>query len=60
MVGGLMLSLVLSKVLPAKTPEVKIKEGRQRMPAFVPFEFVVVYGGSLPQGLEVLEESSFE
>ncbi|MCS7196901.1 MAG: S8/S53 family peptidase [Aquificaceae bacterium] len=59
-IGGLILSLIFSKAVPAKGQEGKMREGKERMPLFVPFEFVVVYRGSLPPGLEVLEEAVFE
>lgn len=59
LVGGLILSLIFSKALSAKPPEQKAKE-RELLPAFVPFEFIVVYRGLIPPGLDVLESVSFE
>ncbi|MEN3027902.1 MAG: S8/S53 family peptidase [Aquificaceae bacterium] len=59
-IGGVILSLIFSKAVSAKSPEGRMREGKERMPLFVPFEFVVVHRGALPPGLEVLEEAAFE
>ncbi|MFN0238410.1 protease [Hydrogenobacter sp. Uz 6-8] len=57
-VGGLILSLIFSKAVPAKPAEGKGGKD-QKMPAFVPFEFIVVHRGLL-EGLEVIERGIFE
>lgn len=56
--GGLILSLIFSKAVPAKPTEGKGGK-EQKMPAFVPFEFIVVHRGLL-EGLELIDMGSFE
>ncbi len=56
--GGVILSLILSKVVPAKPAEGKGGKDH-KMPAFVPFEFIVVHRGLL-EDLEVMDTVSFE
>ncbi len=58
LVGGLILSLIFSKAVPAKPAEGKGGKDN-RLPAFVPFEFIVVHRGLL-EGLEVIDSGVFE
>lgn len=59
-IGSVILGLIFSKVVSAKTPESRVREGKKKIPPFVPFEFIVVYRGVLPPELELIEEASFE